>query len=111
MDLEFKQMRKQKITTVMLAQRPIIDLEIHNFLYRDRLAMLSEMFGMLAPLQYVYSVLPEPHSGIIQAIGWKIDLSELAKWDNPHVFCLPIWAQTPSASNKRKWRWQLGGWR
>ena len=110
-DVEGSDLKMMRGAQRVLAQRPIIDLEIHNFLYRDRLATLSEMFRMLAPLQYVYSVLPAPHCGNIQAIGWKIDLSELAKWDNPHVFCLPIWAQTASTSNKRKWRWQFGGWR
>jgi FkbM family methyltransferase len=107
-DVEGSDLQMMRGAQRILSQRPIIDLEIHNFLFRDRKATLSEMFGMLAPLQYAYSVLPRAHEGAVQAVGWDIDLSELASYDNPHVFCLPVWAQTAPTSGKRRW-WQLGG--
>jgi len=91
----------------VLSQRPIIDLELHNHLYRDRIATLSEIFGMLAPLEYVYSVLPDPCKDTVHAAGWHLDLAELAAYDNPHVFCLPVWAQTAPTAAKRRW-WRLG---
>jgi len=103
-DVEGSDLQMMRGAQRVLSQRPIIDLEIHNFLYQDPRATLAEMFGMLAPLQYVYSVLPSPDDGAVQPAGWNIDLSELASYYNPHVFCLPVWGQTAQSAGKRR-RW------
>lgn len=74
----------------VISQRPIIDLEIHNMLFRDRCETLEQMFAILNPLNYAFSILPTPRSAM-QFAGWNVDLSELAKHENPHVLCLPVW--------------------
>jgi FkbM family methyltransferase len=73
----------------VLAQRPIIDLELHNFLFPDRFDTLSEIFAILDRLNYSYEALPEPFDEIVQ-IGPKMDIAWLEKFYNPHVFCTPL---------------------
>ena len=74
----------------LISQRPIIDLEIHNSLFKERRETLERMFAILNPLGYTYSILPTPRAPM-EAVGWNMDLAELAKHNNPHVFCLPVW--------------------
>jgi FkbM family methyltransferase len=72
----------------VLSQRPIIDLELHNFLFSDRTASLEAVFAVLGPLRYDYAVLPEIR-GTLTEKSSNIDLAWLAQFDNPHVFCTP----------------------
>lgn len=71
---------------LVLAQRPVIDLEIHNFLFAQPAPVLARIFGLLDAQGYHYAVLPEPISRIIP-VGAGMDLEWLAGMDNPHVFC------------------------
>jgi FkbM family methyltransferase len=91
-DVEGSELQMLRGARSVLAERPIIDLELHNFLFADRRAVLEEMFAILQPLEYVYALLRVPHEGYVEALGWRVDLAELARWDNPHIFCLPVWA-------------------
>ena len=72
----------------VLDQRPIIDLEIHNFLFDDPHAVLTAIFAILDARRYSYAVLPQPISEIIE-VGREMRLDWLARFDNPHVFCTP----------------------
>ena len=74
---------------VLLSSRPILVLEIHNFLYADRHKMLAELFALLQPIRYTYSILSEP-LGAVRDTGENINLSEIANYHNPHVFCRPM---------------------
>jgi FkbM family methyltransferase len=73
----------------ILSQRPIIDLELHCCLFEDRSAVLAEIFSILEPLSYEYSVLATG-GDVIRAKGPNVDLTELAGYDNPNVFCVPV---------------------
>lgn len=72
----------------ILAQRPIIDFEVHNFLFEDRKATLSKIFKILKPSIWTYEVLPQVISETVKIDG-AIDIDWLATIDNPHVFCTP----------------------
>lgn len=72
----------------ILRQRPFLDLEIHNFLFRDRSASLRAIRETLAPLGYNFQILPEP-SDQPSALIEEFDAAYLAQFDNPHLFCLP----------------------
>jgi FkbM family methyltransferase len=73
----------------VLTQRPIIDLELHCCLFENRNEVVAEIFSILEPLAYTYSVLARGDD-VVRDGGWKIDLMELAQYENPHVFCLPV---------------------
>lgn len=70
----------------VLDQRPVIDFEIHNFLFAEPLPVLARIFAILDARGYSYAVLPEPISEIIP-VGREMPLQWLAGMDNPHVFC------------------------
>jgi hypothetical protein len=72
----------------VLSQRPIIDLELHCCLFENRNEVVAEIFSILEPLAYTYSVLARGDD-VVRDAGWKIDPMELAQYENPHVFCLP----------------------
>jgi FkbM family methyltransferase len=100
-DVEGSELQMMRGSQRILSHRPIIDLEIHNHLFSHRSDTLTEISGMLSPLNYIYSLLPQPR-GIMQPMGWDLDLSELAKYDNPHLFCVPVWGGQ-TQRRKRKW--------
>lgn len=87
-DVEGSDLDALKGARRVLSQRPIIDLEIHNFLFGDREGTLREIFAILDGYGYAYEVLPEVFSDIVKIEG-TIDLAWLAQHDNPHVFCIP----------------------
>lgn len=72
----------------ILAQRPIIDLELHNFIFPDRQATLASILAMLQPLGYRWQLLGEI-GGTPENLGQTLDLARLAGFDNPHLFGLP----------------------
>ena len=71
----------------IVAQRPIIDMELHNFIFKDRITTLEAIFRHLDG--YEFSILPEI-ADEPRWVGNKIDLTDLARFDNPHVFCEPV---------------------
>jgi FkbM family methyltransferase len=87
-DVEGSDLQMMRGARRTLAQRPIIDLEVHNFLFTDRQATLTEMFAILEPLSYQYFILPE-NSDTVLAVGEAVDLRELIQYQVPHVFCMP----------------------
>ncbi|MGD9617431.1 MAG: FkbM family methyltransferase [Alphaproteobacteria bacterium] len=87
-DVEGSDLQMLRGARKALARRPILDLELHNALFADRLVTLSEIFSILIPLRYVYSLLPEVRGSIGPPVK-EIDLAALAQIENPHLFCLP----------------------
>jgi FkbM family methyltransferase len=71
----------------IISQRPFIDLEIHNFLFADRVGTLSCIFEILPPQCWRYEVLTRGGDSTTQSFDQKLDLRWLAQFDNPHVFC------------------------
>ena len=47
------------------------------------------MISILEPLSYEYSVLASGDD-VVRARGPNVDLAELAGYDNPNVFCVPV---------------------
>jgi hypothetical protein len=90
LDVEGSELYVMRGAGRILSTRAIIDLELHCAHFEDRNGTLSEIFSLLKPLGYVYSVLLRPHE-TVRAVGWEIDLAELACYENPHVFCTPVW--------------------
>lgn len=70
-----------------IAQRPIIDLEIHNWLFPDPEAALVKLRDGLAG--YRYTALGEIF-GETREMGREFDIPYLRQFKNPHVFCDPI---------------------
>jgi FkbM family methyltransferase len=85
-DVEGSELAVLRGAPELLAQRPIIDLEIHNFLMADPRGFVGEIFAILDAQGYHYAVLPEPISAMVE-FGAVMDLDWLAGLDNPHVFC------------------------
>jgi FkbM family methyltransferase len=75
----------------ILEQAPILNLELHNFLFTNRIATLENIFSKLLG-RYRYSVLPESHGTPLPFVS-SIDLAWLSTFENPHVFCVPYHAQ------------------
>jgi hypothetical protein len=73
----------------VVRQRPFIDLEIHNFLFRDRLSTSEQIFGILPAKNWKYEVLPTITDRATVPIEGALDFHWLSKFDNPHVFCTP----------------------
>jgi FkbM family methyltransferase len=88
MDVEGSEVQAMNGARRILSQRPIIDLELHNFVFQDRAASISAMIGLLDPLSYRYTVLPEIWAKFEDETD-NLDLAWLAQFDNPHVFCTP----------------------
>jgi FkbM family methyltransferase len=89
-DVEGSDLQMMRGARRVLSQKPIIDLELHCFLFENRNDTIAEIFSILEPLSYAYSVLARP-DGVVLATEGNINLAELAQHHNPHVFCLPMW--------------------
>jgi hypothetical protein len=89
-DVEGSDLQMMRGARRVLSERPIIDLELHCFLFENRNDVIAEIFSILGPLNYAYSVLARP-DGVVLATEENINLTELAQYHNPHVFCLPMW--------------------
>jgi FkbM family methyltransferase len=89
-DVEGSDLQMLRGARRVLSQRPIIDLELHCCLFENRNDVIAEIFSVLEPLSYAYSVLARGDD-VVRATRWSINLTELAQYDNPHVFCLPVW--------------------
>ncbi len=72
----------------ILAQRPMIDLELHNFIFNDKYLTLSEIVAILNPLRYQWELLGEI-GGAPVPIGTTLEVAELARFENPHLFGVP----------------------
>jgi len=75
----------------VLAQRPIIDLELHNFIFCDKLETLRDIVAILDPLEYRWQLLGEIGE-IPLHIGSLLDVQQLAAFVNPHLFGIPAQA-------------------
>lgn len=97
-DVEGSDLQALKGMERLLKARPIVDFELHNFLFDDPVATLKQIFAMLPPEHYRYEILPE-----ILSVGWALiddglpDLEWLATFENPHVFFVP--RQRPLATS------------
>lgn len=87
-DVEGHDLQALRGMSRVLAQRPIIDLELHNFLFADRRTTLAEILAILHPLGYDWSLLGDI-GGNIEHVGATLDLDRIATFDNPHLFGLP----------------------
>jgi FkbM family methyltransferase len=88
MDVEGGELEALRGARQLLRQKPIVDLEIHNFHFQDRVRTLREIFALLSPRDWSYELLPEI-AGTPTPVDGPLDLDDLAKYDNPHVFCIP----------------------
>ena len=88
LDVEGSELPALRGASGVLAQRPIIDLELHNFLFQDKLKELGDIAAILAPLDYRYEVLGDV-TGNVVPVGAVLDTAWLAQFYNPHVFCIP----------------------
>jgi len=78
----------------IIGQRPIIDLEVHNFLFANRVKSLRKIAKMLGG--YTFSVLGDILGSTVD-LGQHFDIDYINSFDNPHVFCTPIadWRKPP----------------
>jgi len=71
----------------VLAMRPIIDLEIHNFLSPNRMASLSALAAFFGG--YRFTALGDVF-GEEADMGTTFNVDYLSQFENPHVFCEPL---------------------
>jgi FkbM family methyltransferase len=83
----------------ILQQRPVVDLEIHNFMFTERRRTLAEIEAILSPAHWTYDVLGEVLSPDFRHFKGLLDLDWLASFENPHLLCIP--------RNSAKWRYRL----
>jgi FkbM family methyltransferase len=72
----------------ILSQRPIVDLEIHNFLFAKPTEALGKIFSFFPADQWRLEVLPEIFSET-RPVDGPVDTGWLSTFANPHVFCVP----------------------
>lgn len=87
MDVEGSDLEALRGARRVLEQRPLLDLELHNFLFADRMAVLTEIFDILGRCNYTYEVLIEPFHTVQDFDAARLDW--LAEAYNPHIFCTP----------------------
>lgn len=86
-DVEGHDLQALRGMQAVLAHRPILNLELHNFLFKDRIETLSAIKKMLDPLNYSWEIqgtnaeAPQPLP--------RIDLVAIAALDNPHLLGTP----------------------
>jgi FkbM family methyltransferase len=88
-DVEGSELRALCGARQLLKQRPIVVLEVHNFLFSNREKTLASIFRILSPSIWTYEVLGEILSVEFHRFDGPIDVKWLAAFDNPHVFCVP----------------------
>jgi FkbM family methyltransferase len=88
LDVEGSELPALRGAAGVLRQRPFIDLELHNFLFKDRQATLDAIFALLDACDYRYEVLPEVFEAVVP-VGSAVDTAWLSSFYNPHVFCIP----------------------
>jgi FkbM family methyltransferase len=88
LDVEGSDLRALKGAARTLRSRPILDLELHNFLFEDRRGTLEEIVGMLSQLAYDFTLLGEIRSET-KFLGPTLTVEDLIGFDNPHLFCIP----------------------
>jgi FkbM family methyltransferase len=90
MDTEGSDLQSLRGAQQLLGSRPIVDLELHNALFEDRIETLTEIFDILGSHSYRYEILPEILSPEwVRVDDGLPDLEWLATYDNPHVGCVP----------------------
>lgn len=67
-------------------ERPLIDLELHPFLYRDRNEELKAIFDII-DTRWTLSV--SENQGVIIDLPHQSALTILEAMMNPHIFCVP----------------------
>jgi FkbM family methyltransferase len=102
-DVEGSDLRALRGAKRVLNQRPIVDLEIHNFLFPDRRRALAAIEAILSPVHWTYDVLGEVLSQDFRHFEGPLDLEWLASFENPHLFCMP--------RNTARWRYWLSSGR
>ena len=73
----------------VLAQHPVLDLELHNFAFGDPACVLAAICAELAPLRYRYELLAEI-DGSVEPLGTTLDPARLGRSPNPHLFAIPL---------------------
>lgn len=69
----------------VLRQRPIIDLELHNFIFPDRSGTLSQILALLNPLEYSWELLGEIGNNPVR-LGHRLEIEQIIGFENPHLF-------------------------
>jgi FkbM family methyltransferase len=72
-----------------LAQHPILDLELHNFLFADRSSTLEQIVSILRPLDYNWDLLGEIGDKPNHLTG-TLAVHHLVDFSNPHLMGVPI---------------------
>jgi hypothetical protein len=68
-----------------LKQLPAIDLELHNFIFEDKISTLTQIVLILSPLAYNWELMGEIIDKPVN-LGRSLDVHQLARFSNPHLF-------------------------
>lgn len=84
-DVEGHEVAALKGARRILSLRPIIDLELHTFLFKDRVQHVAAVVDLLPSARYLYSI-DESNDWVPKS---DLDIHQLASLDNPHIFAKP----------------------
>jgi len=83
-DVEGYELNALRGMAKILLQRPTIDLELHNFIFADKISTLQQIVSMLGPLNYTWELMGEILDKPID-LGRTLDVERLVPFTNPHL--------------------------
>jgi len=88
-DVEGHELQALRGARRILRQRPIVALELHNFLFTNRMKALAQIMRELSSAYWTFEVQGDILDVDFHKFDGPIDLDWLATFNNPHVFCTP----------------------
>jgi len=83
-DVEGHELNALRGMAKILLQRPAIDLELHNFIFADKISTLKQIVSILGPLNYTWELMGEIIDKPID-LGRTLDVERLVPFTNPHL--------------------------
>lgn len=89
-DVEGHELEVLKGGQATFARLPTFDLEVHSFMFADRLGMVKEMLDLIPLGKYRLFILNELFENIVPIKADATLAKHIAEYDNPHLFGVPI---------------------
>jgi FkbM family methyltransferase len=87
-DVEGSELQVLRGAKRVLETRPLMNLELHNLYFADRIEHMRAVFSEFDERRWVYHFMPFDYSET-QIFDGPLDYELLAKFDTPHIFGIP----------------------